>query len=194
VIESIRDFLGDVSGYRPLYLASLTELEDARETIERLTLELAEAKEKIRQLELLVPRPAPPELTYIVERDSAWIQWAIDDMGLGIKRLQLDVKYRLTSQGNWLNILAWDFTDQIPTLKEIFDCENFAILLKAFSDLYFHVNQLGIVLDYKSAHSYNLAVWPDGNKGVVEPKSDGIYVWTKRIELFYPLEGAYVLL
>ncbi len=193
-MERIRDFLGDVSGYRPLYLASLTELEDARETIERLTLELAEAKEKIRQLELITPRPAPPKLTYIVERDSAWIQQAIDDMGLGIKRLQLDGKYRLTSQDNWLNILAWDFTDLIPRLKEIFDCENFSILLKAFSDLYFHVNQLGIVLDYKSAHSYNLAVWPDGNKGVVEAMSDGIYVWTRRPEQFYPLEGAYVLI
>lgn len=193
-MDHIRDFLGDISGYRPLYLATLTELEDARETIERLALELAEAKEKIRQLELLAPRPAPPKLTYIVERDSAWIQQAIDDMELGIVRLQLDCKYRLTNQTNWLNILAWDFTDQLPRLKEIFDCENFAILLKAFSDLYFHVNQLGIVLDYKSAHSYNLAVWPDGNKGVVEAKSDGIYVWTRRPVQFYPLEGAYVLI
>ena len=156
--------------------------------------QLTEAKETIRQLELLVPRPAPPKIDYVVEKDTVWIQQAIDSMKLGIIRIPLDGKYYLTNQSNFLNIVAWDWTDKIDYLKERFDCENFAILFKAMVDLYFHLNQVAIVIDYKSGHGYNLVFYPDGTKQVLEPQSDGLYIWTKRCETFYSLQGAIVII
>ncbi len=195
------DFLGDVSGWRPRCLHALEQLalvegqrDHWKDFAAQLLIELSDAKTKIRQLELLVPRPAPPKIDYIVERDSAWMQRCIDSMGLGIIRVPLDGKYWLTDQANTLSIIAWDWCNTLHYVKDLFDCENFAILFKAFTDLYFQVNHVGIVLDYQSGHAYNLIVYPDGNKSVLEPQHDTVFVWTQRPEKFYPLTGAILAL
>lgn len=191
---SIKDFLGDISGYRPLYLSTLSELNTVKVELTKTIDELNTANEKIRQLELLAPRSTPPVITYIAEKDDAWVQQEIDSMNLGIIRHKLDNKYRLTNKSNFFNIIAWDFTDKIPYIKEKFDCENFAILFKSVVDLYFGLNQVGIVIDYKSAHSYNLVMFDSGNHHILEPMSDGLYLWTQRVQTFYPLSEAIVII
>ena len=194
MILNWRDFLGELSGYKPLYERASLELLDARATIAELSKELAQAKDTIRQLELLVPRPPPPVLDYIATSDTVWLQQQLDAMQLGIIRLPLDGTYYLTTQKNFLNIVAWDWTDTLPYIRERFDCENFALLFKAHVDLYFHLNQVAVIIDYKSGHGYNLVIYPDGNMQVLEPQSDALYVWTKRPEQFYSLHGAIALI
>jgi len=194
MILNWRDFLGELSGYKPLYERASLELLDARATIAELSKELAQAKDTIRQLELLVPRPPPPVLDYIATSDTVWLQQQLDAMQLGIIRLPLDGTYYLTTQKNFLNIVAWDWTDTLPYIRERFDCENFALLFKAHVDLHFHLNQVAVIIDYNSGHGYNLVVYPDGNKQVLEPQSDALYVWTKRPEQFYSLHGAIALI
>lgn len=193
MIESIRDFLGDLSGYRPLYLDTLAKLEEERKVVAQLKSELAEAKDKIRQLELLIPRPPPPIITATYKRDNTWIQQRIDEMNLNIVRYQLDTIYTMTNQSNFYNIVAWDWCDSLEYVKELFDCENFAILFKAYVDLYFRLNQVAIILDYKSAHAYNLVIFPDGNVSVLDVEFDGMWVWSKRPVILYPLQGAIAL-
>jgi hypothetical protein len=188
-----RDFLGEISGYKQLYEAASLELYEAKVTIAELSKELAEAKETIRQLELLVPRPSPPVLGYVIQKDTAWLQQELDAMKLGLIRLPLDAIYYLTNQSSFLNIVAWDWTDTLPYIRERFDCENFALLFKAHVDLHFHLNQVAVIIDYQSGHGYNLVIYPDGNKQVLEPQSDALYVWTKRPEKFYSLQGAIAL-
>ena len=194
MILNWRDFLGELSGYKPLYERASLELLDARATIAELSKELAQAKDTIRQLELLVPRPPPPVLDYIATSDTVWLQQQLDAMQLGIIRLPLDGTYYLTTQKNFLNIVAWDWTDTLPYIRERFDCENFALLFKAHVDLHFHLNQVAVIIDYNSGHGYNLVVYPDGNKQVLEPQSDALYVWTKRLKDFYSLQGAIALI
>jgi len=189
-----QDFLGQLSGYKPLYEAAALELLDARATIADLSAKLTEARETIRQLELLVPRPTPPVVDPVTQKDTAWLQQQLDAMQLGIIRLPLDGTYYMTNQKNFLNIVAWDWTDTLPYIKERFDCENFALLFKAHVDLHFHLNQVAVIIDYKSGHSYNLVIYPDGNKQVLEPQSDALYVWTKRLQQFYSLQGAVALI
>ena len=159
-----------------------------------LALENADLKETIRQLELLVPRPTPPKIDYIVEKDTAWIQQVIDGLGLGIIRLPLDATYRLTDYGNFLNIVVWDWIDSIKYQSDIFDCENFAIAFKSHVDEIFLLNQVGIVIDYESGHGYNLVIFPNGKVMILEPQSDNLYIWTQRPEKFYSLHGAIVLI
>jgi len=189
-----RDFLGDLSGYKPLYERAALELIDARATIADLSASLTEARDTIRRLELICPRPAPPVLGNITEQTSAWIQQQLDAMNLGIQRLPLDASYFLTNQRGFLNVVAWDWTDTLPYIRERFDCENFALLFKAHADLHFHINQVAVIIDYESGHGYNLVIYPDGNKQVLEPQSDALYVWTQRLEKFYSLKGAIALI
>lgn len=194
MIEGFRDFLGDISGYRPLYLATVEKLEVAEATIVRLVRELNEANEIIRQLQQLVPRPPPPEITYIRARDSTYIQGCIGRMKLGITRFPLDGKYRMTNQTNMLNAIAWDWVDKRRYIKDFFDCENFAIAFKAHMDYFLHLNQVGIVVDYVSGHSYNMVIFPDHEKVMLlEPQSDVLFCWTKRT-ILHTLEGSIVLI
>ena len=161
---------------------------------EQLNLEIDNLKETIKQLELIVPRPAPPKIDLITQKDTSWIQQVIDSMNLGIIRLPLDQTYYLTDQSNFLNIVAWDWVDTYEYRKEKFDCENFAFLFKAQVDLFFNLNQVGLVIDYQSGHAYNLVIYPNGKVMVLEPQSDKLYLWTNRIKDFYSLKGAIVLI
>jgi hypothetical protein len=193
-MEIVRDFLGDISGWRPRCLKAEEELAQERWAKLEYARQLDEAKEKIKQLELLVPHPTPPVITVTYKRDNAWIQQHMDGMNLSIERFQLDAVYTMTNQTNFLNIVAWDWCDTLEYVKELFDCENFAILFKAYVDLYFRLNQVAIILDYKSAHAYNLVIFPDGNMSVLDVEFDGMWVWTKRPVIFYSLEGATALI
>lgn len=190
MIDCWRDFLGTISGYKLKYEQTLVALTACQRNSAEIELALADAKETIRQLELLVPRPTPPRIDLIAQKDTGWIQQVLDGMELGIIRLPLDGTYYLTNQANFLNIVVWDWTDRVDYLKERFDCENFAILFKAIVDLYFNLNQVAIIIDYKSGHGYNLVIYPDGNASVLEPQNDGLYVWARRCQTFYSLQGA----
>lgn len=185
--EYLCQLLGCGGEYEELY-------RDAAEGLIQCSHEKQGLKETIRQLELLVPHPVPPKIDYIVEKDTTWIQQVLDGMGLGIIRLGLDANYCLTNQTNFLNIVAWDWVDSIKYIAEKFDCENFAFAFKSHVDIYFHLNQVAVVIDYKSGHGYNLVIFPDGKVMVLEPQSDNLYVWTKRPEKFYSLQGAIVII
>ena len=189
-----QDFLGNLSGYKLKYERCSTNFAECSSNLKDIGSKLIKAENTIKQLELLVPRPAPPEIDYVVEKDTLWVQQVLDGMGLGIIRLGLDANYYLTNQTNFLNIVAWDWVDSIKYVAERFDCENFAFAFKSHVDMYFHLNQVAVVIDYKSGHGYNLVIFPNGKVMVLEPQSDNLYVWTKRPEAFYSLKGAIVLL
>ena len=189
-----RDYLCDLLGCK----ADCSQCEDTLAECLKQNDELEETiwnlKDTIRQLELLVPRPAPPKVDLIAQKGTTWVQQVIDGMNLDIVRLPLDQTYYLTNQSNFLNIVAWDWVDTLEYVKEKHDCENFAFLFKSHIDTYFQLNQVGLVIDYKSGHAYNLVIYPDGKVMVLEPQSDALTFWTKRVTDFYSLQGAIVLI
>ena len=136
--------------------------------------------------------PSPPKITVIKEKDSPWIDLCLAP--LKVVRLPLDGRYRLTDQNNFLNIVSWDWLDSRQYVKDVFDCENYAIAFKSRIDELFSLNQVGIVIDYKSMHSYNLVVFPDSNVMLLEPQNDNLFIWTSRTLVFYSLTGAFVLI
>jgi len=158
--------------------------------MEQLIEKLKEAKDTLAQLS---HRPPPPEITFIEERDTIWIQQSLFNLEPSIVRLPLDGKYRLTNQNNFLNIVAWDWVDSKKYTTDIFDCENFAITFKAHVDWYFGLNQVGIVIDYEAGHGYNLVVFPDGKVMLLEPQNDNLFVWPNLANM-YILKNAFVLI
>ena len=155
---------------------------------------LTNAQETIRQLELIVPHPTPPKIDLVAQRDSLWVQSVIDSMKLNIQRLPLDQTYYLTNQSNFLNIVAWDWVDGYEYRKEKFDCENFAFLFKAHIDLYFNLNQVGLVISYRAGHAFNMVIYADGNVALLEPQNDVVWVYPQVPKPFYDLQDAIVVI
>jgi len=189
-----QDFLGDLSGYKLKYERCSANYAECSINLKDVGSRLIKAENTIKQLELLVPRPAPPEIDYVVEKDTAWVQAQLMDMGLEIIRLPLDGNYRLTNRKNFANVVAWDITDRMEYVRDFFDCDKFAMLFKVMVNLIFRLTQVADIIDYKSGHSYNLILYPDSEPMVFEPQSDGMYMWTKRVTDFFSLEGAIALI
>jgi len=192
---NILDFLGDLSGYKQKYERCSGNYAQCTKVVVEIKAALDEAKEIICQLELMVPRPAPPALDYIIEKDDAWVEAQLHAMNLDIVRLRLDTVFKLTNRKNWVNkIVPYDLTDQLPHIKHIFDCEDFTFLFKVRTHLDFGINQMAVILDYKSGHAYGLVLFDQSEHMIQEIQTDGLYLWTKRIKDFYPLEGAVALI
>ena len=156
--------------------------------------EIRNLVEENRQLKLLVPREPPPEIDYIIEKDTAWVQSQLVAVAPSIVRLTLDPKYRLTNETNIRKILDWLTTDGFEYVRTWFDCENFAFHTKSETDLYFHINSIGLVIDYAAGHSYNVVVLANGTVKIIEPQSDGMWKWSEAPDKFYGREGAIVLI
>jgi len=159
---------------------------------EMMALALAEEKEAVRRLKLMIPRPPPPKLDYIVEKDTIWVQETLVALGADIVRLPLGREFQLTDKDTFVDFIAWDWVDSFEYHK-FYRCGNFAVSFKASADQW-GVNQVGIVLDYKSGHAYNLVVFPDGKVMLLEPQSDNLFIWEEHAPQFYNLRGAVVVI
>jgi hypothetical protein len=194
LIDDWLDTLFGGSKYKLRYEQCMTSSGKQVQQISDLEGRLALARQSISQLEMLVKQPAPPQIDYIVERDSAWIDAQLQAMKLNIVRLTLDNKYKLTNRKNMANIVLWDTTERLTYVRDLFDCEDFTMLFKVTTNLVFGLNQLAAILDYKSGHSYILILYPESEHMILETETDGMYLWTKRITEFYYLEGATALI
>jgi len=144
------------------------------------------------QLKLLVPRPVPPALNYVVEKDTLWVQGVLTKLGAEIIRLPLGVEFQLTDKDTFIDFIAWDWVDSFEYHK-FYRCGNFAISFKAGADQW-GVNQVGVVLDYQSGHAYNIVIFPDGKVMLLEPQSDNLFCWQEHAPQFYNLQGAVVII
>ena len=194
MFKGLLDFLGRISGYKQQYEQYRELYRDAASDLIQCSQEKAKLAKDIEQLKLLVPHPSPPDVPYAIEKDSVWIQAALEDLDADIVRLPLDGKYVLTNKESFLDIIAWDWVDSWEWIKDRFDCENHAIAFKSHVDLYFGLNQVGVVLDYKAGHAYNLVIFPSGEVMLLEPQSDQLFYWEDAAAIVYVLKGSYVLI
>jgi len=108
----------------------------------------------------------------------------------------LDSQYISTSLDEFKKIISWDWTDHLHYEINTFDCENFAFYFASRVARMFGINTVGIVLDYSSAHSYNLVIVKD-SQGVrwmlYEPQLDSLFTYDQRDQSFYAMKQ-YVLL
>ena len=115
------------------------------------------------------------DLEPLTQADGAWMTKVLSTIpgyGTKVKRIALDNKYRLCNQDDMIKIIEWDFIDQKGYIAEFWDCDKFALAFKSRCAMVFGVNQVALVVDWSSAHAYNLIVLPDEGILLYEPQTD----------------------
>ena len=115
----------------------------------------------------------PPELTGHKDMLKRDVSKAIG----GAKMTWLDNKYVAVSEKEFQKIIDWDWTDNKKYVAEKYDCDNFAFSFKARLDRKFHINTVGLVIDYDGGHAYNIIIFSNGTSKIFEPQSDS---WPKK--------------
>jgi hypothetical protein len=109
----------------------------------------------------------------------------------------LDSQYFAVSLEEFKKIISWDWTDHLHYEINSFDCENFAFYFASRVARMFGINAVGIVLDYSSAHAYNLVILKD-SQGVrwmlYEPQTDELFTYDQRDQSFYAMKQYIMLL
>tara|TARA_R110000824_G_scaffold148727_9_gene318616 strand:+ start:402 stop:869 length:468 start_codon:yes stop_codon:yes gene_type:complete len=93
-------------------------------------------------------------------------------INVGMVRKTLDAKYWACGRLDFHAIVTWDWTDEKKYIAEKYDCDNFAFSFKARMDRKFHLNNVGLVIDYSGGHAYNCVVFADGTAELFEPQTD----------------------
>jgi len=161
-------------------------------------------KRKINQLAELVNKLyeyyVPPFTINAVQLTEDEVQSVINDLrnkGGFQGWLRLDGTYYTTDLDTFKKIIEWDWTDTRKYLDDVFDCDKFAMYFKSRMAIDFHINAIGVVLDYSAGHAYNLVILKDaqGVKWLLyEPQLDLIFTYDQRDVRFYKMAYYYLLL
>jgi len=139
----------------------------------------------------------PPTLTEpLDEHDTVWIAQRLLDANLiggAMQRKTLDSKYWTCTRLDFDAIIKWDWTDNKKYVAEKYDCDNFAFSFKARMDRKFHLNNVGLVVDYSGGHAYNCVVFSDGTAELFEPQSD-LFTTSQLGTGYYKCESGFILI
>ena len=136
----------------------------------------------------------PPIMTTREVKEEHWITSQLMRAGFTgdkIQRLHLDSKYWVCDRSEFDKIVQWDWTDKKQYISEKYDCDNFAFSFKATVDRQFHLNCVGLVIDWSGGHAYNLVVFKDGTWSAFEPQSDS---WPSLGQGMYKFESKIVII
>jgi len=107
----------------------------------------------------------------------------------------LDGKYKLVSLDTWKKIIRSDTLNLTKKWhRDVFDCDDFAIVFKAHVSEFYEINSVGVALGriydvktnkYVGCHAYNLIVAKNGSIElyVYEPQTDELVKAEKRTKL-----------
>jgi hypothetical protein len=110
---------------------------------------------------------------------------------------RLDKNYYTTGYETFKKIIEWDWTDTRKYITDVFDCDDFATYFKARMAIEFNINAIAIVLDYSSAHAYNIVILKDcsGVKWYIyEPQTDQLFEFEKRDTKYYAMRDYVIIL
>jgi len=146
----------------------------------------------LERLDKILEILQPPQVERI-KKDASWVHNRIQQL-TGASLLPLDGTYWLVSQKDALNILYWSYLDKRPWIADEFDCDKFAVVLKAVYSLVFRVNSLGLVLDYGAGHAYNIQIFPSGEVLLIEPQTDSFIFVSERNMKYYSLQHTIIVI
>lgn len=135
----------------------------------------------------------PPDLA-ITEATGGWVRGQLQQYFPAMTYIPLDNVYQLTDQNSFLNVVVWDWIDKKEYQREKFDCDKFSICFAAHCYEYIGIDQVGIIIDWSSAHAYNLVLFPTGKPMLFEPQSDSLFAISERDVQLYGLQNGVILL
>ena len=109
--------------------------------------------------------------------------------------IPLDGRYKLVSLDTWKKIIQSDTLNLTKKWhRDVFDCDDFAIVFKAHVSEFYEINSVGVALGriydvktnkYVGCHAYNLIVAKNGSIElyVYEPQTDELVKAEKRTKL-----------
>lgn len=95
----------------------------------------------------------------------------VPNYGDEVYRIPLDATYYCAGPATIQDYMAHEWGDEREYVSDRYDCENFAFRFKALADVHGFTN-VGVVVDWTSAHAYNIAVFPDRDPFLIEPQTD----------------------
>jgi len=141
----------------------------------------------------------PPFQVNPVALKEAEVQSVVNDLKSkgGMQAwLRLDRTYYAADLDTIKKIIDWDWTDTRKYIVDEFDCDKFAMYFKSRLAIDFHINAIGVILDYSAGHAYNLIIVKD-SQGVrwylYEPQNDNMFTYDQRDTKLYAMQN-YVLL
>jgi hypothetical protein len=111
--------------------------------------------------------------------------------------MRLDSYYYTTDLNTFKKIVEWDWTDTRKYIHDVFDCDKFAFYFKSRIAIDFHINAVGIILDYSAGHAYNLVILKHNSKVawyLYEPQTDDLFTYEQRDKKFYTMNYYYLIL
>lgn len=110
---------------------------------------------------------------HVYIREQAW--GPIKELLPHLPHRPLDNLYRVPTWEQFNRIVKWDWLDKRPYEAEFFDCDDFAFAFAARMRVLFGLNNVGVVYDDSSVHSYNVVLVRDGGEVIAmlyEPQDD----------------------
>ena len=104
----------------------------------------------------------------------AWVEDVLHRaVPAGVNWFLLDrAEYHVLSRTDFQMLVGWDWTNQVPYIPDRRDCDKFAVHFWDILRWRLGVNGVGWVVDWTSAHSYNLIIFDDGTWEWWEPQND----------------------
>ena len=110
---------------------------------------------------------------------------------------RLDKNYYTVGYETFKKIIEWDWTDTRKYLVDVFDCDDFAVYFKARMAIEFNINAIAVVLDYSSAHAYNIVILKDCSGVrwyIYEPQTDQLFKFEERDTKYYAMRDYVIIL
>jgi hypothetical protein len=106
----------------------------------------------------------------------------------GLKTRPLDRRYWTCSEEDFNKIIKADWIDEKKHLENRFDCDDFAIQLKARLSAIFGLNNVALVIN--KSHVFNLIFFSDSTYKFFEPQNDA---WVIKMTGKYTLTNALII-
>jgi len=101
----------------------------------------------------------------------------------------------ITTRRSKFEKLAKAFAEKrVPYIMEIFDCDDFSFHFKAWIAREHWINAVAVVIDYGSAHAYNIAFPHDSPPVIIEPQTGDVIEIDRRDTRFYGLKNYFILI
>ena len=104
-----------------------------------------------------------------------------------------DARYYLVSLKTMRELIQRCWVKDEPYVSELFDCENFASLFQSIIALNYHLNNVGIVINYTGQHAFNLVVVKEG-LWALEPQSGQLWPAKAQPSERYKIDGEIILI